>query len=378
VPTSTSTLYVTATPNTPGATATYRIASFQVNGSGIPAGGTFEVEGQTDAPGTIFPTTTTDYTLIDLTHPADGGVPTAITYDAFTSNVIITVPNAIPAGDILALTIAGVTNPTSGGVFSLQLGGPVQGLSVLTSAPNAALSGPNFGITKSNDGAVFNWAGGKAFPITSQAEYAMVIGNYPKPLRPTVATGVTVTPAQITGTARPGTLIKVVGKSTIYVVGTTGNVYSFNSPSNFINDGYNPGAVVPVESLAGLIPASGAAPTAAQTLADDALLAGSKGGVYLMEGGEAFPLTSPTQLATVEGWDKAKVISGTVTANNTNAAPASGILFQAAGTKGVYVSYDSVLYTIVSPTILTADGYTFGMVKVVPSVSQLPIAVVTK
>jgi len=373
VPTSTSSLYVSVTPPTPSAAgATYKIASFQVDSSGIAAGGSFEVSAPA---GTILPNLATDYAIGDITHPASAGVPTSVTYETTTADVLITVPTAVAAGDILSLTIMGVTNPGAG-VYTLELGG-VQGLTTLAAAPNAAVTGATWSFTKSTTGAVFIWAGGKAFPITSVANYDAVVAAIPKADRATVVTGVTVTPAQITGTSRPGTLLQVVGKATIWVVGTTGNVYSFNSPSNLLTDGYNPGNVVPVESLAGLIPASGFAPTAAVTWADDSLLSGSKGGIYLIEGGTAFPVTTPTELASIQQWDKAKIIAGTVTAAQTNQAPASGTLFQAIGTKGVYVSYQGVLYTIVSPTILLADGYTWAMVKGVPSVSTLPIAVVS-
>jgi hypothetical protein len=376
-----SSLSVIATPATAGAVASYRIGTLSTSAA-LAAGNTITLEALTAAgvsststSATVWPTTLTDYTIYDVTHPASGGTPTAAAYVSSTGEIQLTLPNAIASGDQLQFLITGVTNPGNG-VYTIGVSGSVALVATLATAPNAGIACADRVFVQLTTGAIYNCAGGKAFPVPSIAAYQAIHATFAKGTYPVVVKG-TITPSQVTGTATPGTLIQVAGKATIWVVGTTGNVYSFNSPSNFTASGYNPKNVIVVNNLAGLIPASGFAPTAAVTFADDALLQGSKGGVYLMEGGTAFPVTTPTQLASIQQWDKAKIIAGTVTAVNTNQAALHSVLVQVIGTKGVYVIYGGVAYTILSPTILFADGYTWQMVKGIPSLMTIPIVTTT-
>jgi len=374
---------VTVNPNTPAATGvTYMTGPFSAS-TAFAAGSQIEIEAPT---GTTFPSVPSDYELYDLSTPSSTQQPSAVAIDGTANDMILTLASPLNAGDNLKLVVNDVTNPPAG-VYTLSLGAVTTGdalslFTTLPATPNAGVTYPNGAIVRNPNGAEYIFAGGKAFPITSPAVghaiYEADHGHVPSVVQLSSALPASV----ITGPARPGTLLQVAGKAPIYVVGTNGtSVYSFTSPSNFLGDGYDPNNVVEISALTTSTTGGcctytpGTAPTAAQTMADGALLRTKAGGVYLVEGGTAFPVTNGSLLKTIQKVDPAQVLQNiTITATNTNQPTANGTLLQQIGTKGVYVSYQGVLYPLPSPKELTSDGYTFQMVVMVPSLGPNPTA----
>lgn len=361
---------VTVNPSTTAAVATYSISGLEA--SVAMAGGSSTIG--IDAPsGTVFPANASYYSIADSTTASGSGTVATISGGG-TNDVTITLPNSVNAGDHLSLTIEDAINPgTASSTYTITLLGNVTGPAVSSQAfPNATLSYPN-GAIITFSGTIYVTAGGHAFGIPNQGDLTA--------LRKVDHAAVLDAPngtTPPTGAPRVGTLLTtrpVNGQATIYVVGTDGNLHGFSTPSQFLNDGYDPALVVTVTSLGGLtIGASagveGSAANALATTSDGALV-DSSGTYYVFAGGRAFGIATTTALARIKKADKAKPLSGSVTSAQETATVASGVLFSAKGT--VYVGYQGELWPFKSMKQLDADGYAGTAAVPVPSTGGVPV-----
>ena len=183
----------TVAPAVPGGTSTYRV-SFTAT-TAVASGGKIVV---TAAAGTTMPTlNSTNYAITDFTTSSGTGVATAVSLSSSssssTSNIAtITIPNALNAGDQVVVAIAGVTNPSSAGSYTLTVnttsdlspvsasyalsGTPVSTFSVSTNNP--ALSGTaTYSITGITAASSLN-AGVDGILLTSTAVFPPGYTNY--------------------------------------------------------------------------------------------------------------------------------------------------------------------------------------------------------
>jgi hypothetical protein len=219
--------------------------------------------------------------------------------------------------------------------------------------PQANVSYPNGAIvTFGSNHYVF--AGGRAFNASSSELAAVQKVDPAKVLAAPAGAG-----APTSAVPRAGVLVftrPVNGNDTIYVVGTDGQLHGFATPSQFVQDGYDPALVVTVPNLGGLTIGSNAGTTltALATKADGAIV-NSSGTFYTFAGGRAFGIPTPAALLEIRNTNTAQELQGSVSAAETGAAIASGIVLSVAGP--VYVSYQGSLYPFKTMTQLANTGY---------------------
>jgi hypothetical protein len=312
----------------------------------------------------------------DSTTPSGSGTVTAALSGGGTNDVTLTVPDNINYGDHLTIGIQDVLNPaTASATYTIALVGNVTASSstaLLPPFPEAASSYPN-GAIVSFSGTDYVFAGGHAFAVGSasalaalqKVDHATVVNAPAGSTLPTAA-------------PRAGALVftrPVTGNSTIYVVGTDGDLHGFATPAQFLGDGYDPALVVTVTSLSGLTigktaGSEGASANALSTSADGAIVA-SSGAYYVFAGGRAFGVPNPAALLTIRKADKAKALSGTVTSAQTGATAANGVLLSTAGL--VYVSFEGELWPFGSQAQLASDGYSGTAALTVPGTDGIAV-----
>ncbi|HTW07950.1 MAG TPA: hypothetical protein VME46_10585 [Acidimicrobiales bacterium] len=349
----TSGVVVAVSPITTSALATYAISNVVASGY-IATGAPIGIQGPT---GTVFPASPEDYTIADLTNPAGSGVVTTAVIGGGTDDVTISSPGTIAAGDHLSIAILDVVNPaTASSTYTLTLVGALTGLVGASAFPHSDTAYPN-GAIVSFSGTDYVFAGGHAFAVGSTTALAALqkVDHAAILAAPTGVNPPTAAP-------RAGTLVftrPVNGSTTIYVVGTDGDLHGFATPAQFLGDGYDPALVVTVTSLSGLTVgktagSEGTAANALSTTADGAIIA-SSGAYYVLAGGRAFGVPNPASLAVIRKADKAKPLTGAVASNLKSATIANGVLLSHAGL--VYVSFDGQLWPFGSLSQLAADGY---------------------
>ena len=345
-------IQVTTSDSQPGALSTWTVSNVQA-ALAQPSSTTTLTLSST---GATFPSYGPDYSVKDLTTPADSfSNPTVSTGSG---SVTITLPNGIASGDVFEVVVNGVINPsTANTADTATLASSVSNslevaASQVTTVPTAATTYPNGALIQSG-GQIDVVAGGYAFGIPNPTVFgkiramdksSVVAGSFPTASAPT-----------------PGTLINPVGTSGYWVVGTNGDIYQFSSMSQFMKDGYITSQVIPVPSTAGLTAGAGAPPTAANTMANGALVQfGST--IYEYAGGIATGIQNPTQLAAIQKVTGAMVVMGSGSTPTSASTSANGTLVQPVGKAGVWVSSNGTLYQFMSASQFTADGYSFQYV----------------
>lgn len=363
---------VSVNPSTAAAVATYSISGLVASGQLGAGSSTIDI----DAPsGTVFPATAGYYSVADSTTPSGSGTVSTVTGGG-SNDVTITVPGTINSGDDLSITVEDAINPSvASSSYTVGLVGDVTGpaASSLATFPNAGLSYPN-GSLVSFSGTVYLMAGGHAFGVPTTAD----LTKLKKVDHATTIDAPSGTTAPTTKAPRPGTLLStrvVTGKPTIYVVGTEGDLHGFATPAQFANDGYDPALVVTVPSLGKITigaPAGseGAAANAISTAADGAVV-NSSGAYYVFAGGHAFGIATSAELQKIKKTDRAKVLSGSVSATLKTATVATGVLFSANGP--VYLSYQGKLWPFSSMSELSSKGYGGTAAVPVPSTGGITL-----
>ena len=363
---------VTASPSTTGSLATYTISDLVASSAMTGGSSVITIEGPS---GTVFPNSAGFYTLEDSTTPSASGTVRAPVSGGGTDSVGITVPEGISSGDQLSLTIEDVINPSSASAtYDITLLGSVTGSSAVAPFPRANVAYPNGAIVEFS-GTDYVFAGGHAFGVATTANLAALerVDHAATMVAPVGTSPPSSAP-------RPGTLVftrPVNGSPTIYVVGTDGELHGFASPAQFVADGYDPALVVTVPTVRGLAigataGSEGAAADALSTSADGAIVA-SSGVYYVFAAGRAFGIPSPTSLRTVKEADRAKALTGAISAAQVSATVANGVLLSASGL--VYLSYAGALWPFKSEPQLVADGY--GGCAAVPVPGSGGLSVVT-
>ncbi|KJF16719.1 beta strand repeat-containing protein [Acidithrix ferrooxidans] len=363
--TSTLAPIVTLSSGSAGGSATYTITDISASAA-YATGSTTGQIGLYFPSGTGLPTAPSQYSITDLTNSSGTGAPASVSVDTTTvtgdNGVTLTVSKSISMNDQLKIVVTGAINPV-GGSYSAQftgLNGSVQ--TVAPSFPTTAMTYPNGAFVQS--GAQIDViAGGYGFGISTQAAFAQLQAMDP-------ASVVTGTFPAATG-PRAGTLIQVAGSAGIWVVGTDGKIYQFSSASQFMADGYSPMQVVQVPSSGGLTVGTGAAPTAAMTLADGSIQ-NFGGTYYVYSGGHAFGIPTQADAAAIEASTGSMVITGSGSAP-TSATIADGSLIQPVGSAGIYVTSGGSAYQFNSGTQLRGNGYTVMFVVMVPSLGSVTV-----
>jgi hypothetical protein len=347
---------VTASPATVGSLSTYTISNIVVGSAGVLAGQPITIATTTD-PGTdtVFPNNVLDYVITDTTTAAGSGTASAPVPLVFVGSDDVTIdsPKALVAGDIISITIEDVINPTTSGGYALTLTNANLGTpSVVAPAfPNASVTYPDGAIVNFG-GTYYLFAGGHPFGIPTLA----VLTSIQVIDHATVLTAATGATPPVT-TPLLGTTIIVYNNPTIYVVGTSG-LNGFSTPAQFLSDGYDPADVITVPNFGGLsvgatVGSVGTGDNVIGTAANGAII-DSSGTFYVVAGGRACGIATPTQLSGVQAGDQATPLVGAVPSAWTTSTMENGTLVTVNSV--VFVADGGDLFELKSPTQLAADG----------------------
>ncbi len=348
-------IQVTTSNSSPGALSNWTVSN--VEAQTALTGGTVSDTLTLTSTGATFPSYGPDYTVTDLTTPSDSFSNPSITGGG-TDSVTIELPNGLAQGDKFTVSVNGVINPGTTVNDTLDLAassaaGTIEAAAAaVTAVPTATTTYPSGALIQSG-GQIDVVAGGHAFGIPSPTVFgkiramdksSVVAGSFPTASAPA-----------------PGTLINPVGTSGYWVVGTNGEIYQFSSMSQFMKDGYITSQVIPVPNTGGLTAGAGAPPTAANTMANGALVQfGST--IYEYAGGIATGIATPAQLAAIQKVTGAMVVMGSGSTPTSASTSANGTLVQPLGKAGVWVSNSGTLYQFMSASQFTTDGYSFQYV----------------
>ncbi len=331
------------------------------------------------------PTTTTTTTVPTTTTTA---APTTTTAAPTTTTAAPTTTTAAPTTTTAATTTTTATttgtSPTAG---APPVVGPPATTSTTTTSttvpsspgyppfPGAVTSEPNGAIVDFS-GTYYVFAGGRAFAVAREQLAALRVVDHARvveaPPGRTAPTGLR---------PRSGTLLTsyaVTHDRTVYVVGTDGELHGFASEAQLLHGGFDPALVVTVAGLAGLTvsPATvGKAGVTALSTASDGAIADSGRTYYVFAGGRAFGVPTSALLTEIRRGDPAQSRAGTVTATETRAKVASGVLLVHPGparTWAVSVTYNGALYPFATAAQLAADGYGGTAAVPVPGTGGLP------
>jgi hypothetical protein len=366
---------VTPNPTTVSAISTYTVTNLYTTAAFTGGVSTIQIMANTTT--TTLPNNRINYSITDITTPSGSGTASAAT--SYTGNsIIITVPNALNSGDQLVLTITGVINPgTPSSSNTMTFTGNLTGPSAVAPFPRSNSTFPN-GALINFSGTVYVFAGGHAFGIPSQAVLTKIRSVDPAEVL-TAAPGSTL---PVTSSSRSGTLITtqtVSGSPTIYVVGTDGQLHGFSNPTQLKSNGYDARLNVTVSNMGGMtvgntVGVEGSAATAYATSADGAIV-NSSGTVYTFAGGRAFGVPTPASLTRIRKTNTATEITGAITATQTGASMASGMLLSliTTTTATVYVSFVGNVFPFKTSNQLKTDGYGGTAAVPVPNLGGLPV-----
>jgi hypothetical protein len=304
--------------------------------------------------------------LSPVSGPPGGGTQVSIAGTGFSDGAKVEFGSQ-PATDVSVKSTTAIMATSPPGTGSVDVSVSVDGTTTRESNLDKFTYGP-ISIPQANltypNGAIVNFsgtdyviAGGHAFGVASSSALTALE-------KVDHATVVTAPSGAIPPSSGPraGTLLStapVNGDSTVYVVGTDGELHSFASTAQLTAFGYDPEMVVPVASVAGLTIGAvagvlGSAVSALATSADGAIV-DSSGSYYIFVGGRAFAIPGPAALATVQASDVAKVLFGTVPSALVTATIANGALLDLSGV--LYVSYNGDLWQFESEPQLVQEGY---------------------
>jgi len=243
--------------------------------------------------------------------------------------------------------------------------------------PGANVAYPN-GALINFAGTIYVFAGGHAFRAVTP-----IILNKIRSVDSAVPLKAPAGSVLPTSPPRVGTLITtyaVTGNPRTYVVGTDGELHAFKTHRQLVSEGYDQATLVTVPNLGGLTVGSseaveGAAGNAYETSADGAIIV-SSGQDYVLAGGHAFGIPDQTILNNIRKVDDAVPISGTISATQTGAPIASGVLLANAATypnSSVFVSFAGNIFPFQTKTQLRNAGYGGTAAITVPSTGGLPV-----
>ena len=233
--------------------------------------------------------------------------------------------------------------------------------------PGAGTSYPDGALLQTRSGSRYLFAGGKALPIVSGKEWALV-----RRLDRSVVVYGPVSHSQVVARMRPGTVVQVAGKGAYWVAGTDGRMRAFTNHAQYLADGYDPAQLLEVGGLTGLSFARGAPASAPALRADGALAVAPNHVVYVMAGGRAFRIASRAELVAIVRLDHARLVKSPVPAWWQAVLPVRGTLFRVFG-GNIFVSYGGALYGPAGAALLSRDGYRAARALPVPTIAGLEV-----
>ena len=305
-------MQVSASTTSPGVASNWTLSGIEA-ATTLTSGSTLEVS-QTVASGTpgsgtysYLPTSAGAYQIVDLSNSADTQTPSSVSVSG--GEVTMTLASAVPSGDVLDVTISGVTNdPTaSTATVSLIATGDYLEAAQLTPPPAASTMAQANGSIANDSGALYVWAGGYAFHLPTIPDAARIEAFAGNPAQQDVS--IPGTSVFASGdTLSEGTLVQGVSggvvQAPIYVVGSNGDLYHIASPSAFVSGGFSAKDVVqiPQRDLAEMTmaPTGSVVPSAAAAHANGAFWqASGSTAIYEWVGGVAVHVASPSDLVSI-------------------------------------------------------------------------------
>jgi hypothetical protein len=388
-------LQVSASTTSPGVSSNWTLSGIEA-ATTLASGSTLSLnQSITGSAGegsySYLPTSPSAYKIVDLSNSADSQVPSAVSVSG--GGATLTLASAIPSGDVLDVTVSGVTNdPTaSTSTVSLTATGDYLEAAQLTAPSAASTMAMANGAIANDSGALYVWAGMYAFHLPSIADAARIEGFEGDPKQQMVSVPSTAMFAS-GDTLTQGTLVQGVSGGTveapIYVVGTNGDLYHIASPAAFVQGGYSAKDVVQIPqsdlAMMTMAPAGSTVPMAYSVQADGSFWqAKGSSAIYEWVGGVAVPVASPSDLVSIAKYmgetlmaTWPQVTSGSVPSSAiAPSVPAMGTVVKvldgsAAGS--MYVSTGSYLVPL-SATAMTSLGYPMNDVLEVSTLSGIMV-----
>lgn len=376
-----------ASPTTVSASSSFQ-ANFTAT-TAVSAGGNIFV---TLAPGSVVGA---QAVVTDLTNPlSETDNVTSSTGTGSATKNVATIPltGSIKAGDVIQVTLLGVTNASAVGSATASISttgdsNAVTGTYQLTAATSTTLtptvSPSNVATGVLNNYTITNVSASAAYATgaaagTSQIELFFQTGTS----FPTAVSQYTIN--DITNSAEsgaPATVTPITSLPTGYTGGvdlTVSKAIASGDQLSIVVDGVtNPGtASLYNMGFIGLNAATQAVaptlPSAAMTYPNGAFVQ-SGGQIDVIAGGYGFGIATPASYAQIAASDMSSVVSGSFP---TTTAPRAGTLIQVAGSAGIWVvGTDGKIYQFSSPTQFLGDGYSPMQVVEVPSAGGLTVGV---
>jgi hypothetical protein len=337
----------------------------------------------------FLPTSASAYQIVDLSNSADTQSPSSVSVTD--GKVVMTLASSIPSGDVIDVTVSGITNdPTaSTSTVTLSATGDYLEAAQLTAPSAASTMAMANGAIANDSGALYVWAGGYAFHLPTIPDAAKIEGFEGDPTQQMVSIPSTAMFAS-GDTLAEGTLVQGVSGGTveapIYVVGTSGDLYHIASPAAFVSDGYSAKDVVqiPQSDLSMMTMASTTAPMAYSVEANGSFWqAAGTSAIYEWVGGVAVQVANPSDLEAIAKYmgetlmaTWPQVTSGTVpTSAMAPSVPAMGTVVKVldgSSAGSMYVSTGSYLVPL-SAAQMTSLGYPMNDVLEVSSLSGIMV-----
>ncbi len=386
-PTSVTGVSFSASPTTVSASSSFQ-ANFTAT-TAVSGGGNIFV---TLAPGSVVGA---QAVVTDLTNPlSETDNVTSSTGTGSATKNVATIPltGSIKAGDVIQVTLLGVTNASAVGSATASISttgdsNAVTGTYQLTAATSTTLtptvSPSNVATGVLNNYTITNVSASAAYATgaaagTSQIELFFQTGTS----FPTAVSQYTIN--DITNSAEsgaPATVTPITSPPTGYTGGvdlTVSKAIASGDQLSIVVDGVtNPGtASLYNMGFIGLNAATQAVaptlPSAAMTYPNGAFVQ-SGGQIDVIAGGYGFGIATPASYAQIAASDMSSVVSGSFP---TTTAPRAGTLIQVAGSAGIWVvGTDGKIYQFSSPTQFLGDGYSPMQVVEVPSAGGLTVGV---
>ena len=129
---------ISVSPTTPGATAAYVISGLRTTSPLVAGSSTIALTGPA---GTVFPSSTVDYTITNASNGQGTGHVAAVSGGG-TNAATLRVGTSVASGDLVDIVIEDVANP-GGGTYQMSLVGDLAAVSTPTAAPTPAPSAPS-------------------------------------------------------------------------------------------------------------------------------------------------------------------------------------------------------------------------------------------
>lgn len=379
---------VTPSPTVAGASSTYTV-NFK-SPDGVPLNGTIKATETAGANGTVTNFGNETGVLVDDTTGGWHCVATPITAVGDSISIPITAAagcSAIAAGDLIAVTIGGVTNPGSGTISDFDVSTSVDSVASPASSFSIGASGSagvqvalssNLASATDVTYTISNFYASTAIPAGSSINLTAPAGT----LVPDAASYFVLTDSTTAAGSGAGATITnwVSNGSGMFVTFTTTNaITSGDLLSLTISDVDNPGTssgtdTIELGGLLALPSAIAPFPDANVTYPNGSII-DFAGTDYMFAGGHAFGIATPTLLTKLQAVDHAAVLKAAAGAIVPTAGIRAGTLITTNSVNGnatIYVAgTDGDLHGFVTGASFLGDGYDPALTVTVPTLGGL-------